>query len=103
MSRAALSAVVPDVPHVPLTDSYYAYDDLYSVRASYFDFASEAVRRDKEGIMRAGGYCIEEAWERALRCAVAGLDIPPLGGVSMSHPQEPVASRLDADVAMASV
>ena len=102
-SRAALSAVVPDVPHVPLTDSYYAYDDLYSVRASYFDRASEAVRRDKEGIMRAGGYYIEEAWERALRCAVAGLDIPPLGGVSMSHPQEPAASRLDADVAMASV
>jgi len=102
-SRAALSAVVPDVPHVPLTDSYYAYDDLYSVRASYFDLASEAVRRDKEGIMRAGGYYIEEAWERALRCAVAGLDIPPLGGVSMSHPQEPAASRLDADVAMASV
>jgi len=102
-SRATLSAVVPDVPHVPLTDSYHAYEDLYSVRPSYFDPASEAVRRDKEGIMRAGGYYIEEAWERALRCAVAGLEIPPLGCVSMSHSQEPTASRLDADVAMASV
>jgi CDK-activating kinase assembly factor MAT1 len=102
-SRAALGAVVPDVPHVPLTDSYDAYEDMYSVRDSYFDLASEAVRRDKEGVMRAGGYRIEEAWERALRCAVAGLDIPLLGGVSMSHPQEPAASGLDADVAMASV
>jgi CDK-activating kinase assembly factor MAT1 len=102
-SRAALSAVVPDVPHVPLTDSYHAYEDLYSVRPSYFDPASEAVRRDKEGIMRAGGYFIEEAWERALRCAVAGLEIPSLSGVSTSHTQEPTASGLNADVAMASV
>jgi len=75
-SRAAQSAVVPDQPHVPLQDDYYAYEDLYSLRSSYFDPASDAVRRDKEGIMRAGGYCIEEAWTRAIRCAVAGLDIP---------------------------
>ena len=101
-SRAALSASVPDVPHVPLLDTYYAYEDLYCTRGSYFDPPSEAVRRDKEGIMRAGGYRIEEAWERALRCAVAGLDISPLGSASMSHPQESTA-RLDADVAMASV
>jgi CDK-activating kinase assembly factor MAT1 len=102
-SRAALSAAVPDVPHVPLLDSYYAYEDLYRLRDSYFDPTSEAVRRDKEGIMRAGGYRAEEAWERALRCAVAGLDISPLGGAYMSHPQEPTTSGLDADVAMASV
>jgi CDK-activating kinase assembly factor MAT1 len=76
-SRAAQSAVVPDQPHVPLQDDYYAYEDLYSLRSSYFDPASDAVRRDKEGIMRAGGYCIEEAWTRAIRSAVAGLDILP--------------------------
>ena len=28
--------------------------------------------------MRAGGYMVEEAWERALRSAVAGLAILPL-------------------------
>ncbi|KAF8479217.1 CDK-activating kinase assembly factor MAT1-domain-containing protein [Russula ochroleuca] len=100
--RAAQSAVVvPDQPHVPLLDGYYAYEDLCGLRSSYFDPASDAVRRDKEGIMRAGGYRVEEAWERALRYAVAGLDItPPLGEVSMPLP---ITSRVDADVAMASV
>lgn len=31
--------------------------------------------------MRAGGYMVEEAWERALRSAVAGLDLAPLQGL----------------------
>ncbi|KAH9030675.1 CDK-activating kinase assembly factor [Lactarius pseudohatsudake] len=76
-SRAAQSAVVPDQPHVPLQDDYYAYEDLYSLRSSYFDPASDAVRRDKEGIMRAGGYRIEEAWARAIRSAVADIVMAP--------------------------
>ena len=103
--RAAQSAVVvPDQPHVPLLDDYYAYEDLYGLRSSYFDPASDAVRRDREGVMRAGGYRVEEAWERALRYAVAGLDIgPPLGDVSAPPPQEANTSRVDADVAMASL
>ncbi len=105
--RASQNAtVVPDQPHVPLSDSYYAYEDLYGLRSSYFDPATDAVRRDKENIMRAGGYRVEEAWERALRYAVAGLDItvtPPLGDVSSSLLQETNASRVDADVVMASV
>ena len=103
--RAAQSAVVvPDQPHVPLLDGYYAYEDLYGLRSSYFDPASDAVRRDREGVMRAGGYRVEEAWERALRYAVAGLDIiPPLGEVSVSLRQDAITSRVDADVAMASV
>ncbi|KAI0273819.1 CDK-activating kinase assembly factor MAT1-domain-containing protein [Gloeopeniophorella convolvens] len=94
-SRAAQSAVVPDQPHVALQDDFYAYEDMFSLRASYFDPASDAVRRDKEGIMRAGGYRIEEAWERAIRSAVAGLEI--------SSPDVPrPIPGLDADVAMAS-
>ena len=100
--RAAQSAVVvPDQPHVPLLDGYYAYEDLYELRSSYFDPASDAVRRDREGVMRAGGYRVEEAWERALRYAVAGLDIiPPL---REPLPQDVITNRIDADVAMASV
>ncbi|KAH9997517.1 CDK-activating kinase assembly factor MAT1-domain-containing protein [Russula vinacea] len=100
--RAAQSAVVvPDQPHVPLLDGYYAYEDLYGLRSSYFDPASDAVRRDREGVMRAGGYRVEEAWERALRYAVAGLDIiPPL---REPLPQDVITNRIDADVAMASV
>jgi len=103
--RAAQNAtVVPDQPHVPLSDTYYAYEDMYTLRSSYFDPTSDAVRRDKEGIMRAGGYIVEEAWERALRYAVAGLDTSPaLGDVSLSIPHDTNTSRVDTDVVMASV
>jgi CDK-activating kinase assembly factor MAT1 len=98
------AVVVPDQPHVPLLDGYCAYEDVYDLWSSYFDPASDAVRRDKEGIMRACGYCIEEAWGRALRYAVAGLDIsPPLGDVSMSLSQEAMTGRVGADVVMTSV
>lgn len=80
-SRAAQSAVVPDVPHVTLQDDWYAYEDMYILRGVYQDSTSEAVRRDRDGIMRAGGYRVEEAWDRALRSAVGGLDVPPLIGL----------------------
>ncbi|KAI0064701.1 CDK-activating kinase assembly factor [Artomyces pyxidatus] len=94
-SRAAQGAAVPDVPHVAIQDDWYAYEDMFTLRPSYFDPASDAVRRDREGIMRAGGYRVEEAWERALRSAVAGLDLPPLVGLA--------AGQGDGDVVMASV
>ncbi|KAJ7582587.1 CDK-activating kinase assembly factor MAT1-domain-containing protein [Mycena floridula] len=75
---------VPDEPHVPLQDEWYSYDDMFVLRPEgYNDFFSEAVRKDREGIMRGGGYKVEEAWERALRCAVAGLDLPPLSGLPL--------------------
>jgi CDK-activating kinase assembly factor MAT1 len=83
-ARAAQSTVVPDPPHVPLQDDWYAYEDLYVVRDQYDDMYSDAVRKDREGIMRAGGYRVEEAWDRALRCAVAGLDLAPLSGLNPS-------------------
>lgn len=65
------------------------------VRTNYHDPMSEPVRKDKEGIMRAGGYRIEEAWERALRSAVAGLDLQPLSGFGPEI-------ELDGDVVMVS-
>lgn len=80
-SRAAQSSTVPDVPHIPLQDDWDAYEGMYTLRDNYDDPPSEAVRRDREGIMRAGGYRVEEAWERALRCAVAGLEMAPLTGI----------------------
>ena len=80
-TRAAQSTVVPDVPHVPLQDGWYAYEDMYDIRESYEDRISEAVKKDREGIMRAGGYRIRDAWERALRSAVAGLNVQPLVGL----------------------
>jgi CDK-activating kinase assembly factor MAT1 len=79
-SKAAQS-VIPDVPHVPLQDNWYAYEDMFVLKDVYEDPRSQAVRRDTEGIMRAGGYRVEEAWERAIRSAVAGLDVVPLVGV----------------------
>ncbi|KAF7295301.1 CDK-activating kinase assembly factor [Mycena indigotica] len=80
-ARVAATATVAakDVPHVPFQDDYYAYQDRYLLQPVYVDPVSEAVRQDREGIMRAGGYKVEEAWERALRFAVAGLDLAPLG------------------------
>lgn len=81
-SRTAQSVVVADVPHVPIQDDWYTYDDMFVLGDSYDDPASEAVRRDRDGIMRAGGYRVEEAWERALRSAVAGLEIMPPQGLS---------------------
>ncbi|GLB35136.1 putative transcription repair factor TFIIH subunit Tfb3 [Lyophyllum shimeji] len=101
-SRAAQSTAIPDVPHVPLQDDWYAYEDLYGLRSGgYNDFMSEAVRKDREGIMRAGGFRVEEAWERALRSAVAALDLLPLSG---ANPNAAPTFKLDAggDVVMAS-
>ncbi|KAI0747976.1 CDK-activating kinase assembly factor [Daedaleopsis nitida] len=102
-SRAAQSTVVPDVPHVPLQDDYYTYDDMFQMRETYHDPVSDAVRRDRDGIMRAGGYMVEQAWERALRYAVAGLEIMPLSGMP-APPPEPMTVDPDgpADVVMAS-
>ena len=76
-------AQVPDVPHVPIQDDWYSYQDKFMMLDTYDDPMSEAVRKDRDGIMRAGGYRVDEAWERALRTAVAGLDILPLQGL---HP-----------------
>ncbi|KAG6869076.1 hypothetical protein C0993_003396 [Termitomyces sp. T159_Od127] len=88
-SRAAQSTVIPDAPHVPLDDDWYAYEDMFEMRiGGYEDFLSEAVRKDREGIMRGGGYRIEEAWQRALRSAVAALDLPPLSGLPNTVPGE---------------
>ena len=80
-TRAAQTAAIPDAPHVPIQDDWYTYDDMFVLKGTYEDVVSEAVRKDREGIMRAGGYRVEDAWERALRLAVAGLDIPPLVGL----------------------
>jgi CDK-activating kinase assembly factor MAT1 len=81
---------------VPLQDDWYAYEDMYVLRDDYNDPVSEAVRKDRDGIMRGGGYQVKEAWERALRSAVAGLEISPLTGLNL--PTVPV----NQDVVMAS-
>ena len=103
-SRAAQSTVVSDVPHVPLQDNWYAYEDQFQLRIDgYPDFLSEAVRKDREGIMRAGGYKVEEAWERALRSAVAALHLPPPVGLDPTTTETYSDSVGAEDVIMASV
>jgi CDK-activating kinase assembly factor MAT1 len=84
-TRAQASISIPDVPHVPFTDQVSSYDDRFAMQAQYTDPASELVRKDSEGIMRAGGYRVEEAWGRALRVALAGLDITPLEDVELQN------------------
>jgi len=101
-TRAAQSTVEPDVPYVPLQDQWYAYEDKFVVRDEYEDPFSEVVRRDPEGIMRAGGYQVKEAWERALRSAVAGIDIPPLVGIESPNSGANHGLDRNGDVVMAS-
>ena len=94
-SRAAQSTVIPDVPHVPFQDDYYAYEDKYMInKAGYDDIFSEAVRQDREGIMKGGGYMVEEAWGRALMSAVAALDTMPLVGTVL--PSEDQRTRIES-------
>lgn len=73
-------ATIPDPPHKPLDDNWYAYEDKFVLRRDYDDAVSEDVRGPLEKVMRAGGYRIDEAWERAIRLAVAGLETVPLVG-----------------------
>lgn len=94
-SRAAQSNVIPDVPHVPFQDDYYAYEDMYQLKdTGYEDVFSEAVRKDREGIMRGGGYMVEQAWGRALMCAMAGLDVPPLTGMNLSGERQAITETV---------
>ncbi|KAF9001935.1 CDK-activating kinase assembly factor MAT1-domain-containing protein [Cyathus striatus] len=100
-SRAVQSNSVPDVPHVPLQDNWSAYEDMLQLKdGGYDDFFSDAVRKDREGVMRGGGYMIEEAWERAIRTAVCGLDLPPLVGLDPVAP--PKERDSSGDTVMAS-
>lgn len=77
---AARAEAAVDVPHVPITDHWSAETHRFTLKESYDDALSAAVRADPRGVMRAGGYIIEQAWGRALSCGVMGLDIPPLRG-----------------------
>ncbi|KAG8783269.1 TFIIH/NER complex subunit [Serendipita sp. 401] len=69
---------IPDPPHQPFADNWYAYEDKYVLRRDYDDGVSELVRSEMALLMQAGGYRVEEAWDRAIRCAVAGLETMPL-------------------------
>lgn len=80
--RRGDEAVIPDPPHKPMADNWYAYEDRYVLRREYEDSVSELVRGDLERLMRAGGYRVEDAWDRAIRFAVAGLEERPLVGLT---------------------
>lgn len=72
-----------DEPHVPFTDDWDDCHDKFKLRlpgdqSPYYDPMTIEVRKDAEGKYRAGGFMVEEVWERTLRCAVMGLDIAPL-------------------------
>ena len=72
--------MIPDPPHKPLADDWYDYSDKYVLRRDYEDAVSELVRGDMERLALAGGYRVEDAWDRAVRYAVAGLETMPLVG-----------------------
>ncbi|KAG8748170.1 TFIIH/NER complex subunit [Ceratobasidium sp. 414] len=89
---AARAEAAIDVPHIPITDTWSAETQRFTLRDSYDDALSAGVRADPKGVMRAGGYIIEQAWSRALSCGVMGLDIPPLRGESST------SAHSDADM-----
>lgn len=80
--RRVGEVAIPDPPHKPLADNWYAYEDKYVLRRDYEDSASELARGDLETLMRAGGYRVEDSWDRAIRYAVAGLESRPIVGLS---------------------
>lgn len=82
--RKAPAVLIPDEPHVPYNDDWNAYEDLYVLRDTFDDRASDTVKNDREGIMRAGGYNIEDAWRRAIMSAVAGIETRPLQGIHLT-------------------
>lgn len=100
-NRANKGVVIPDVPHVPIQDDWYAYEDKFTLRDNYDDPVSDAVRRDREGVMRAGGYRVEEAWERALRYAVAGLDLAPAQELHFTGEPTAQPTSSNSDIVMA--
>lgn len=101
-TRSKANTTILDVPHVPLQDNWDCYESKISLKVNgYDDFFSDAVRKDREGIMRAGGYRVEEAWERALRFAVAGLDLMPISDADTNASLAPSVG-VDGDVVMAS-
>ncbi|KAG8892342.1 TFIIH/NER complex subunit [Tulasnella sp. 408] len=72
-----------DEPHQPFTDDWDDCHDKFNLRlpgdqSPYYDPMTIEVRKDAEGKYRAGGFMVEEVWERALRSAVMALDIAPL-------------------------
>ena len=75
-------AMIPDPPHKPLADGWYDYGDKYVLRREYDDAVSELIRGDMARLVLAGGYRVEDAWDRAVRYAVAGLEAMPLVGAS---------------------
>lgn len=107
--RPSPVAAVPDIPHVPLSDDWYAYEDKFVLKPQgYDDPLNEAVRKNLDHgqrikldlQLRAGGYVIEQAWERAIRCAVAGLEISPLKGLpGGAQPGTPTMLGRDIDMA----
>jgi CDK-activating kinase assembly factor MAT1 len=82
LKRRPGEPAIPDPPHKPLADDWYAYEDKYVLRRDYEDSVSEDIRTNLEHLMLAGGYRVEEAWDRAIRYAVAGLETTPLMGLS---------------------
>lgn len=72
---------IPDPPHKPLIDDWYAYEDKYVLRREYQDGVMDHISEDVLRQMRIGGYRVEDAWDRAIRYAVAGLESQPLVGL----------------------
>lgn len=83
-TAARMRSTVKDEPHVPFTDDWYTHQDKFVLRTQYGDPGTDALVRDLVGrdVLRAGGYDIREAWDRAIRTSVVGLAVQPIPNTS---------------------
>jgi CDK-activating kinase assembly factor MAT1 len=77
LMRSRMTSAIADPPYQPLADNWWDYSDLYTLRNDYDDPMSDIVRSDINGVFRAGGYIVQEAWTRAISSALAGIDMLP--------------------------
>jgi len=73
-----MSSTIADPPHKPLADDWWDYSDQFTLRDAYDDPLSDFATADADGVFRAGGYIVQEAWTRAIASSLAGLDLPPV-------------------------
>ncbi|KAL7414142.1 CDK-activating kinase assembly factor MAT1-domain-containing protein [Mrakia frigida] len=71
--RRSAATQAPAGPPPPYKDPYDSYETLYTMMESYDDPSTARLREDKDGTIEAGGWSVQETWERAVKGAVAGL------------------------------
>lgn len=79
--RRSAASQAPTGPPPPYKDSFYSYDDRYTMLDSYDDPSTAQIRLDKDNVVKAAGFSVTETWERAVRGAVGGVGVEVPRGI----------------------